>query len=249
MPFETTINMTVSWLMKKHPVKYTGRHGNQPNMADPFPLFQQCVNDNKAYWEEVHGCKPDPKTKTGLAGVRSRAYTNVWRDHIILKALRIYRSKVEKASLDTIPEVEYAIKPNEYRKAGSTNMQRGIMGFEIRKFPMPEAELPIDKEAVCADGIEADLQMGELEDLYSKACEAYLATIAAPAALPVPLAAPIVKRKAAAKRKVEAPKPRAKRQKGPPFMKPRGRAPKSADGVDKVWNAAAGGWDDAAKRV
>ena len=47
-----------------------------------------------------------------------------------------------------------------------------------------------------------------------------------------------------------APK-KAKRQKGP-FMKPRGRrAPKSADGADKVWNAAAGplGRRGPAKRV
>ena len=243
MPFESTINMTVNWLMKRHPVKYTGRHGNQPNLADPFPLFQQCVNDNKAYWEDEHGCKPDPKTKTGLAGVRSRAYTNVWRDHIILPALRIYRSKVENASLDTIPEVEYAIKPNEYRKAGCTNMQRGIMGFEIRKFPMPEAELPIDKETVCGQDIKADVQMGDLEDMYNKALEAYIKSISPPVALPVP-----VKRKAAAKRKAIAPKRKAKRQKGP-FMRPRGRPPMGAGGAAKVWNAAVGRWDDAAKRV
>ena len=53
-------------------------------------------------------------------------------------------------------------------------MQRGIMGFEIRKFPMPEAELPIDKETVCGQDIKADLQMGDLEDMYSEALEAYI---------------------------------------------------------------------------
>ena len=160
-----------------------------------------------------------------------------------MQALRIYRSKVENASLDTIPEVEYAIKPNEYRKAGCTNMQRGIMGFEIRKFPMPEAELPIDKETVCGQDIKADVQMGDLEDMYSEALEAYIKSISPPVALPVP-----VKRKAAAKRKAIAPKRKAKRQKGP-FMRPRGRAPMGAGGVAKVWNVVVGRWDDAAKRV
>ena len=120
----------------------------------------------------------------------------------------------------------------------------GIMGFEIRKFPMPEAELPIDKETVCADEIEADLQMGDLEDMYSEALEAYIKSISPPVALPVP-----VKRKAAAKRKAIAQKRKAKRQKGP-FMRPRGRAPKGAGGAAKVWYAVAGRWDDvAAKRV
>ena len=242
--------MAVAWLMKIHPVKWTGRNGNQPTLADPFPLFQQCVNDNKAFWADVHGCRPDPTTKTGLAGVRSHAYTNVWRDHIILPALRIYRSKVENASLDTIPEVEYAIKPNEYRKGASTNMQRGIMGFEIRKFPMPEVELPIDAEAVCADDdIEADLQMGELDEMFNEAYKEYVASFPTPAVLPVPTASvPAANmaakpRKAVAKRKATAPKLKAKRTKtGPPFMRPRGRAPKGADGIAKVWNAAAGSW-------
>ena len=106
----------------------------------------------------------------------------------------------------------------------------------------PEAQLPIDKETVCGQDIKADLQMGDLEDMYSEALNAYIKSISPPVALPVP-----VKRKAA-KRKAAAPKSRAKRQKGP-FMRPRGRAPKSADGAAKVWNAVAGRWDDAAKRV
>ena len=85
--------------------------------------------------------------------------------------------------------------------------------------------------------------MGDLEDMYSEALEAYIKSISPPVALPVP-----VKRKVAAKRKAVAPKRKAKRQKGP-FMRPRGRAPKSADGAAKVWNVAMGRWDDAAKRV
>ena len=130
-----------------------------------------------------------------------------------------------------------------------TNMQRGIMGFEIRKFPMPEAELPIDKETVCGQDIKADLQMGKMDEEYIEALGAYIKSISPPVALPVPAPVPVpVKRKAAAKRKAIAPKRKAKRQKGP-FMRPRGRAPKSADGAAKVWNAVAGRWDDASKRM
>ena len=124
-------------------------------------------------------------------------------------------------------------------------MQRGIMGFEIRKFPMPEAEL--DKETVCGQDIKADLQMGDLEDMYNEALEAHIKSISPPVVLPVPVKRKAAKRKAIMK--AIAPKRKAKRQKGP-FMRPRGRAPKSADGAAKVWNAVAGRWDGvAAKRV
>ena len=54
---------------------------------------------------------PDPNTKTGLAGVRSKVYTETWRDDVILPALRIFRARTEGASLDTIPEVTYSQKP------------------------------------------------------------------------------------------------------------------------------------------
>ena len=42
-------------------------------MADPFPIYQQVVRDNPAFFKEKHGYVPDPNTKTGLAGVRSEA--------------------------------------------------------------------------------------------------------------------------------------------------------------------------------
>ena len=79
-------------------------------------------------------------------------------------------------------------------------------------------------------------------DVYSEALEAYIKSISPPVALPVP-----VKRKAAAKRKAITPKRKAKRQKGL-FMRPRGRAPKSADGAAKVWNAMAGTLGDGMTR-
>ena len=49
---------------------------NHRFMADPFPIYQQVVRDNKAFFKEKHGYVPDPNTKTGLAGVRSKVYTH-----------------------------------------------------------------------------------------------------------------------------------------------------------------------------
>ena len=71
-----------------------------------------------------------PNTKTALAGVRSKVYTHVWRDHVILPALRIFRARTEGASLDTVPEVAYCPKPRCDGRADKTIAQRGIMGFE-----------------------------------------------------------------------------------------------------------------------
>ena len=158
-------------------------------MADPFPIYQQVVRDNKAFFKEAHGYVPDPNTKTGLAGVRSKVYTHVWRDHVILPALRIFRARTEGASLDTVPEVTYSQKPSCDGRANKTIAQRGIMGFEpaqARKgyvynpdrnpnlLDMP-AELPVDRETCAALwDKEADLRNGALEKEYYTALEAYV---------------------------------------------------------------------------
>jgi hypothetical protein len=195
---EATINLTANWLVKHMPVVYTGRTKDQPLMADPFPIYQQVVRDNKAFFKEKHGYVPDPNTKTGLAGVRSKVYTETWRDDVILPALRIFRARTEGASLDTVPEVAYSQKPSCDGRANKTIAQRGIMGFEpaqARKgyiynpdrnpsLAMP-ADLPVDRETCAALwDKEADLRNGALEKEYYTALEAYLAalTTASPAA-------------------------------------------------------------------
>ena len=65
-----------------------------------------------------------------LAGVRSKVYTEIWRDHVILPALRIFRARMEGSSLDTVPEVTYSVKPSCDGRANKSIAQRGIMGFE-----------------------------------------------------------------------------------------------------------------------
>ena len=196
---EATIQITVAWLLKHEPVVFTNRSKDQPLMADPFPIYQQVVKDNKAFFRDVHGYVPLPDTKTALAGVRSKVYTETWRDHVILPALRIFRARTEGASLDTVPEVAYSQKPSCDGRANKTIAQRGIMGFEPRSarkgyvynpdrnpnlLDMP-ADLPVDRETCAALwDKEADLRNGALEKEYYTALEAYLAalTTASPAA-------------------------------------------------------------------
>ena len=195
---EATIQITVAWLLKHEPVVFTNRSKDQPLMADPFPIYQQVVRDNKAFFKEKHGYVPDPNTKTGLAGVRSTVYTETWRDDVILPALRIFRARTEGASLDTVPEVAYSQKPSCDGRANKTIAQRGIMGFEPRSarkgyiynpdrnpsLAMP-ADLPVDRETCAALwDKEADLRNGALEKECYTALEAYLAalTTASPAA-------------------------------------------------------------------
>ena len=74
---EATIAITVVWLCKYKPVVFTNHSKDQPLMADPFPIYQQVVKDNKEFFRDKHGYVPLPNTKTGLAGVRSRVYTEV----------------------------------------------------------------------------------------------------------------------------------------------------------------------------
>ena len=200
MSIEATINVTVEWLRKHRPVVFTNRTKDQPLMADPFPIYQQVVKDNKAFFRDVHGYVPLPNTKTGLAGVRSRVYTEVWRDKVILKALRIYRARTEGASLDTVPEVTFSQKPSCDGRADKSVAQRGIMGFESRSarigyvynpdrnpnlLDMP-AESP-DRETCVLWDKEADLLHRTLQDEYYTALQAHLealsTTVVPPAAL------------------------------------------------------------------
>ena len=62
--------------------------------------------------------------------MRSKVYTDVLRDKVILPALRIFRARTEGASLDTVPEVAYSQKPSCDGRANKSIAQRGIMGFE-----------------------------------------------------------------------------------------------------------------------
>ena len=111
-----------------------------------------------AFFRDVHGYVPLSSTKTGLAGVRSRVYTKVWRDHVILPALHMYRARTEGASLDTVPEIMYSAKPSCDVRANKSIAQRGIMSFEPsaarrgylynpgRNPNLALANLPIDRE-------------------------------------------------------------------------------------------------------
>jgi len=144
MALATTIAQTADWLVRTHPVVFTGRAGNQPLLADPFPLFQRNVQQNSAWWADqyIHastgkrGYRPDPNSKTGLAGPRAPPFPE-WRDHVLPEALRIFRARTEGVPLDTIPPVEYSMKPKaDGRKDGSSG-QRGILGFEWHTAPLP----------------------------------------------------------------------------------------------------------------
>jgi hypothetical protein len=197
---EATIAITVEWLCKSSVIVFTNRTKDQPLMADPFPIYQQVVKDNEAFFRDVHGYVPLSNTKTGLAGVRSRVYTKVWRDKVILPALRIYRARTEGASLDTVPEVTFSQKPSCDGRADKSVAQRGIMGFEPaharRGFiynpdrnpnllDMP-TESP-DRETCVLWDKEADLLHRTLQDEYYTALQAHLealsTTVVPPAAL------------------------------------------------------------------
>jgi hypothetical protein len=200
MSIQATINVTAAWLCRHKPVVFTNRSKDQPLLADPFPIYQQVVKDNKAFFRDVHGYVPLPNTKTGLAGVRSRVYTELWRDKVILEALRIYRARTEGASLDTVPKVAYSQKPSCDGRANKSVAQRGIMGFEPRSARrgyiynpdsnpnLLEAELPVDGTTSAWDK-EADLLHHTLEDEYYMALQAHLEALSTTTATAVPPAA------------------------------------------------------------
>ena len=210
MALEATIAITADWLCKTQPVVFTNRQKDQPHMADPFPLYQACVRDNKAFFRDVYGYVPNPRSKTGLAGVRSRVFTEVWRDQVILEALRIYRARTEGASLDTVPEVTYSVKPSCDGWADKSVAQRGIMGFEPRAarhgyIYNPERnpsfdpnvappDLPIDRETnLLPYDQAADVWIGKMEADWIDEMEKHIATHDDATALPVEK--PVAKRK------------------------------------------------------
>ena len=208
MALEATIAITADWLCTTQPVVFTNRQKDQPRMADPFPLYQACVRDNKAFFRDVYGYVPDPKSKTGLAGVRSRVFTEVWRDQVILEALRIYRARTEGASLDTVPEVTYSVKPSCDGRADKSVAQRGIVGFEPRAarhgyIYNPERnpsfdpnvappDLPIDQETnLLPYDQAADVWIGKMEADWIGEMENYIARAHDAAAIP-PVDKPVV---------------------------------------------------------
>ena len=54
MSIEATIKVTVDWLFKHKSIVFTNRTKDQPLMADPFPIYQQVVKDNIAFFRDVH---------------------------------------------------------------------------------------------------------------------------------------------------------------------------------------------------
>ena len=193
MSIQATINVTAAWLCKHKPVVFTNRTKDQPLLADPFKdIYQQVVKDNKRFFQVVHGYTPDPTSKTGLAGVRHRVWTHVFRDHVILPALRIYRARTEGAALDTVPEITFSQKPSCDRRADKSVAQRGIMGFEPRSARIGYVYNPdrnpslLDTSESDQDAFrllwEEDLRDDKLENEYYTALDATLDATVSPAA-------------------------------------------------------------------
>ena len=177
---EAAIAMTVDWLLETRPVVYTGRKGDQPLMADPHPLFQQCVKAKKGWWAVNHNYLPGGD-KNGLAGVRAKQYTHLWRDHVLRQALRIYRSRSERIPLESVPSVEFALKPESEKRTDGTRGIRGIIGFEKVTGPFVESPvLPIDEEMtlVVLGTEEADLEAAKLDLEYVESLNSLLPGIA-----------------------------------------------------------------------
>ena len=131
----------------------------------PDPLVQ-----GNALWWFQRGYAP----KNGVAGVRGKPY-KVFRDHVILEALRIYRSRTEGLPLESAPPVVYSWKPS----AGVSGGQRGIVGFERCKATVPAIPLPPEAKALPIDDettllpydAKADYLAGELDETYREALQ------------------------------------------------------------------------------
>ena len=169
----TILDMTVNWLTSKHPVLFTGIGANAHKMAHPFSLFQDCVDDNRGWWLDVHDYTPEHGKR---AGVKAPPF-NHWRDHVLLPALRLYRARLEGLPLASVPPVAYSLK----RDGGI----RSIRGFVFRTRPMPDST----DEVRCGDKfgpprpLPADLHVCKPEDsqdvqtmdkMYSEALEPLL---------------------------------------------------------------------------
>ena len=171
----TTLDMTVNWLMAKHPVVFTGIGANAHKMAHPFSLFQDCVDDNRDWWLDVHDYTPEHGKR---AGVKAPPF-NDWRDHVLLPALRLYRARLEGLPLASVPPVVYSFK----RDGGI----RSIVGFIFRTKPMPDSTdeircgdkygpprpLPADLH-VCKPEDSQDVQQMHLDKMYEEALEPLL---------------------------------------------------------------------------
>ena len=129
-------------------------------------------------------------TNTGLAGVRSRVYTELWRDKVILEALRIYRS-ARRAPPSTRLQKSHSLRSRRATdvrtRASPSVAQRGIMGWEPRSarigyiynpdrnpnlLDMPPANQ--DDKALLTSWDKADVCNGALEDEYFEAFKAYI---------------------------------------------------------------------------
>ena len=131
----------------------------------PDQLFVAFVQGNVLWWFQ-RGYAP----KNGVAGVRGKPY-KVFRDHVILEALRLYRARTEGVSLDAVPLVVYSWKPSAGRVSGG---QRGIVGFERCKIVpatpyMEEPPLPVDAEQTLLPDSKADALAAGLEQMYYEA--------------------------------------------------------------------------------
>ena len=166
----TILDMTVNWLTAKHPVVFTGIGANAHKMAHPFPLFQDCVDDNRGWWLDAHDYTPEHGKR---AGVKAPPF-NHWRDHVLLPALRLYRARLEGLPLASVPPVAYSLK----RDGGI----RSIRGFVFRTRPMPDSTdevrcgdkfgpprpLPADKD-VCKPEDSQDAQTCFMDKMYEDA--------------------------------------------------------------------------------
>jgi hypothetical protein len=209
MSTDKTVQFTADWLSRSHPVTFTGLIANAHRMAHPHGLFQQIVSDCPEFWLDEYRYTPESGRK---AGVRAKPF-KMFRDEILLPALRIYRARLENLAPDRIPKVQYSYK-QEHDQSGAQAI-RSILGFEWRNTPMPTAPLPIDGDT-CEPTSESD---DALE-------QSYIETLAAG------LANPIVEVKRAK---------RAKRAKRPRKMAPKPKMPKILKRKKRVARAPAEG--------
>ena len=82
------------------------------------------------YWRTEHQYAPEPGKR---AGVRAAPFP-LWRDEVLLPALRLYRARLEGVSIHTVPEVRYAYKRE--RDTTGARAVRSILGFAWRTEPI-----------------------------------------------------------------------------------------------------------------
>ncbi len=92
---DSTIAFTADWLTHRHPVVWTGITANAHQMAHPHALFVQIVTECPGYWRDEHHYAPEAGKKPG---VLARPFP-MFRDQVLLPALRIYRARVENVPI------------------------------------------------------------------------------------------------------------------------------------------------------